>query len=226
MNLSVVVPLFNGERTILSTLRAIRKGAPQAEIIVADGGSTDRGAELARGYCKRLITVSRGRARQLNAAAAVAAGDVLGFVHADTLVPPTYAGDIETALDDPRVVGGRFDIEFDDSSAPLRVIALLINGRSRLTRVASGDHAIFIRRSIFEKLGGFAEIDHCEDIELARRLKHLGELACLASRVITPARCWQNDGLPETILRKALMSVFFYFGIDSSILNWLDPHHN
>ena len=224
MKLSAIVPVVNNERTIVAVLKALRVGAPQAEIVVVEGGGTDSGVELARTRCDKIVKAPAGRARQMNAGAAVSTGDVLAFVHPDTIVPPTFGADIEAALADPEVLGGSFDLELDHRSPLMRMVAAAINLRSRLTRVAGGAHAIFMRRSVFEQLSGFAEIDFCEDLEMSRRLKRLGRIASLSSRVVTPARRWRQEGIPETAVRLSLIRLLFMLGVNPSILRRIHSH--
>ena len=149
MKLSVIVPMIDEEGAIAATLEALRVGAQAAEIIVVDGGSSDRSVELARTRCDRLSAGPRGRARQMNAGAALASGDAIAFVHADTIVPPTFARDIESALADRLVVGGRFDVAFDVRGPMLDLVATMISLRSRVARSATGDQAIFVRREVY-----------------------------------------------------------------------------
>lgn len=222
MPLSVVVPMLNEERAIVAALTAVRAGAPAAEIIVVDGGSDDRSIELARPHCEVLIKAPRGRARQMNAGAGAAHGDAIAFVHADTMVPPTFARDIEAALANPVVAGGRFDLALDDPAFVCRLLGTLISLRSRIMRSATGDQAIFVRREIFAQIGGFADIELCEDVDFARRLKRSGGVACLRSKVITSARRWRNDGLIRTGLRMWLIKSLFLAGVAP---RWLKRHY-
>jgi rSAM/selenodomain-associated transferase 2 len=218
VNLSVIVPMLNEERAIGRTLDAIRTGAPGAEVIAVDGGSMDRSVEMACRRGAQTLTAGRGRARQMNAGAAAAHGDALVFVHADTLVPATFASDIASALADPAVLGGRFDLELDESSLAWRVLGKLISLRSRLMRSATGDQAIFVRRDTFTAMGGFAEIDLCEDIDFMRRLKRRGRVACLHSRVITSARRWRRNGLLRTVVKMWLVKSLFLAGVSPTRL--------
>ena len=196
--------MLNEERAIARTLDAIAAGASGAEVIVevivVDGGSTDRSCEEARPRCATLLVARRGLARQMNAGAAAAQGDALVFVHADTLMPRSFAGDIAAALADPAVIGGRFDLQLDDNAPLLRLIGWLISARSRLSRTGTGDQAIFVRREMFERLGGYRDIALCEDLDLARRLKRAGRVACLRSRVTTSARRWRERGVVATTI--------------------------
>ncbi|MBF6558688.1 MAG: TIGR04283 family arsenosugar biosynthesis glycosyltransferase [Candidatus Binataceae bacterium] len=222
-HLSVIVPMLNEERAIAATLGALRRGAPGAEVIVVDGGSSDRGVAIARPLCDRLVDAPRGRARQMNAGAALATGDALAFVHADTLVPRDFALVIDTALTDARVVGGRFDLAFDDRRLAYRIVAASINLRSRLTRAGTGDQALFVRRDIFTRMDGFPAIDLCEDVDFARRLRRRGKIACPRARVITSARRWRDGGLVRTIMRMWLIKTLFLIGVPPARLKRAYP---
>jgi rSAM/selenodomain-associated transferase 2 len=219
MKLSTIVPMLNEEVAIASALRALCAGAPDGEIIVVDGGSVDRSRDIAQPLCDLLIEAPRGRAVQMNAGAARAIGDVLAFVHADTIVPRTFAADIEAALADARVSGGRFDLRLDDSHPLCVLIGALISLRSRLSRTATGDQAMFVRRAIFDSLGGFPDIPICEDLEFARRLKHAGRIACLRSRVVTSARRWRKTGIIRTTVRMWMIRAAYLLGVPPSKLS-------
>jgi len=209
--------MLNEERTIARTLDTIAAAASDAativEVIVVDGGSSDRSREEARPRCARLLVAPRGLARQMNAGAAAAGGDALVFVHADTLVPPTFAGDIALALADPMVVGGRFDLRLDDGARLFGLIGWLISARSRLSRTGTGDQAIFVRREVFDRLGGYRDLAVCEDLDLARRLKRAGRVACLRSRVTTSARRWRERGVLATTARMWFIRAAFLLGV-------------
>jgi len=204
--------------SIARTLGAIRRGAPDAEVIVVDGGSGDSSVAIAEPLCDVLVAESRGRARQMNAGAKVARGDAFAFVHSDTLVPASFSADIAGALSDPAVVGGRFDVELDSRALPYRIIGAMISLRSRLSRVGTGDQAIFVRREVFERLGGFPELELCEDLEFSRRLKRAGRVACLRSRVITSARRWNRDGVARTVVRMWMIRAMYLAGVSPARL--------
>jgi rSAM/selenodomain-associated transferase 2 len=216
--LSIIVPMLNEQASIATTLNALRAGAPDAEIIVVDGGSGDDSQGIARPLCDLLLEARRGRANQLNAGAARASGEVLAFVHADTIVPRSFAADIASAMHNPAVVGGRFDLELDDPALPYRLIGWLISVRSRLSRTGTGDQAIFVRREVFRCLGGFPGLEICEDLDFARSLKRAGTVACLRSRVATSARRWQRAGLIRTVLRMWTIRLGYLAGVSPSRL--------
>ena len=180
---------------------------------MVDGGSADSSVAIARPLCDLLIVAPRGRAHQMNAGARAAHGDALAFVHADTIVPATFAADIASALSDPAVVGGRFDVQLDASSLPYRIIGAMISLRSRISRTGTGDQAIFVRRGVFDRLGGFPDLELCEDLEFSRRLKRAGRVACLRSRVTTSARRWTRDGVARTVVRMWLIRAMYLMGV-------------
>jgi len=167
---------------------------------VVDGGSADATREVvARFSHVALVTSPRGRARQMNAGAQQARGDVLLFLHADTRLPDGALAAIAAALDDARVVGGRFDVGFDSPRPVFRMIAFFMNVRSRWSGISTGDQALFVRRGVFEAMGGYPDIVLMEDIEFCRRLKRRGKLAALRTRVTTSARKWEREGAFRTM---------------------------
>jgi rSAM/selenodomain-associated transferase 2 len=149
----------------------------------------------------------------MNAGAVSATGEILLFLHADTRLPPTAFDDVDRALADPDTVGGRFDVRLDRAGAVYRLIETLMNARSRATRIATGDQAIFVRRRVFEDLGGYAPIPLMEDVEFSRRLKRRGRVACLRTRVVTSARRWEQAGPWRTILRMWWLRALYAAGV-------------
>src|SRR2546427_191695 len=176
--LSVVVPTLDEAEALPATLAAARQPGV-CEVIVVDGGSRDGTLAVARPLADRVLRAPRGRAQQMNAGAAAARADVLLFLHADTRLPAGYAQAVAGALADPAVVGGRFDVRLDAAGFAYRALGRLISLRSRLTRVATGDQAIFVRRAVFEHLGGYPLVPLMEDVALSRALKRAGRIACL-----------------------------------------------
>lgn len=212
MNISVIVPVLNEEKSIAATLRALRALAPY-EIIVIDGGSRDRTSEIASQFGVTVMLSQRGRARQMNRGARQASGDVLLFLHADTRLPNSAFADIGAALANSQCIGGRFDVELDGDHWLLPVVARLISYRSRVTKVGTGDQALFVRREVFARMGGFPDIPLMEDIAFCRALKQLGEVACLRSRVITSARRWEAHGVWRTIFRMWTLKLLYLAGV-------------
>lgn len=212
MNVSVIIPVLNEEKTIAATLVALKKLAPY-EIIVVDGRSEDGTRDICARYGVKVVGSERGRARQMNLGAAQARGNVFLFLHADTRLPDSGLAEIEAALADPGCVGGRFDIELEGSHWMLRVIGRMISYRSRLSKVGTGDQAIFVRRAVFERLGGYPEMPIMEDIALCRALKRMGKIACLRSKVVSSGRRWEQDGVWRTILRMWLLKLLYLAGV-------------
>jgi len=198
--LSIVVPAWREAIGIVPTLQALAPlRARGAEILVADGGSDDGTADAARPWADRVLTAPRGRARQMNAGAAVARSDVLLFLHADTRLPPDADRLIARALD-AGAGWGRFDVRIDGRSRWLPMVAALMNLRSRLSGIATGDQAMFVRRPLFEAVGGFPDQPLMEDIELSARLRRRQRPACLRERVQTSGRRWDERGAWRTIV--------------------------
>ena len=217
MNISVIIPVLDEEKTIAATLGALSAHQPH-EIIVVDGGSRDRSREISQQLGAQIFTSEPGRGRQMNFGARCATGDVLLFLHADTRLPDSAFKDIVDALSDARCLGGRFDVELEGSHWLLKFIGALINYRSRATKVGTGDQAIFVRRAVFAQLGGYPDIPLMEDIALCRALKRLGRVACLRSRVVTSARRWERDGVWRTILRMWTLKLLYLAGVSPARL--------
>jgi rSAM/selenodomain-associated transferase 2 len=185
-----------------------------------DGGSTDATAAIAARFPQvRLLASPRGRARQMNAGARAARGDVLLFLHADTLLPDGALAAVEAAVGDPGVVAGRFDVRFDNPRPVFRMIAWFMNQRSRWSGISTGDQAIFVRREAFEALGGYPDMPLMEDVELCRRLKRRGRLAALRLRVTTSARKWEREGAVRTILLMWTLRLLYMAGVPPSRLH-------
>ena len=217
MNISVIVPVLNEEKNIAATLEALLRLAPY-ETIVVDGGSSDRTREIAAAFPVKNISSERGRARQMNRGARESDGDVLLFLHADTRLPLTAFADIARALGDPSLVGGRFDVELEGHHWILPLVGRMISYRSRISKVGTGDQAIFVRRAVFEGLNGFQDITFMEDIAFCRALKRRGGIACLRSRVVTSARRWEADGVWRTILRMWTLKLLYLAGVSPACL--------
>lgn len=198
MSLSIIIPMLNESAALPRTLLELRPYAETVEVILVDGGSQDDSVALAQRAGVKVISSAPGRARQMNAGAAAASGDKLLFLHADTRLPPEADLLIAQAL--TRYHWGRFDVTISGHHPMLAVIGFMMNQRSRLTGIATGDQAMFVHRNTFEAVGGFPEQPLMEDIELSKRLKRLGSPACLPQRVITSGRRWEQRGLWRTIL--------------------------
>jgi rSAM/selenodomain-associated transferase 2 len=198
--LSVVVPALNEAPGIDAMLQALQPMRPRGvELVLADGGSADGTPERAARWVDAVVAAPRGRALQMNAGAALARADVLLFLHADTRLPPRADVQVLQAL----AAGarwGRFDVHIEGRAWMLPVVAALMNLRSRLSGIATGDQGIFVTRAAFDQVGGFPAQPLMEDIELSRRLKRLGRPACLREKVCTSGRRWEQRGVWRTIL--------------------------
>ena len=199
--LSIILPVLNEAAAIGAVLKSLEPLiARGAQVIVADGGSTDRSAELARSGGAQVVAAPRGRALQMNSGAAQAHGDVLLFLHADTVLPANADQLISQALSSGLQVWGRFDVVITGSPDMLKLIAALMNLRSRLTGIATGDQAMFMTRSAFDAAGGFPVQPLMEDIEISRRLLKLSRPVCLRAKVQTSGRRWETHGVLRTVL--------------------------
>lgn len=200
MRLSIVIPALDEAaqiRAVLECLQTMR--ARGAEVIVVDGGSGDATVAIAKPLADAVIGAARGRARQMNAGAALARGEILLFLHADTLLPGDADMHMRAGLESGARVWGRFDVRIAGRARMLRVVAAMMNLRSRLTGIASGDQALFMTRAAFDAAGGFPDQELMEDIELSRRLLRLSRPACLAGPALTSGRRWETRGVWCTI---------------------------
>lgn len=198
--LSIVIPVLNEAHGIEPTLHALAELRQRGvEVVVVDGGSTDNTPELARQHASAVLMAPRGRARQMNAGAAQARGAVLLFLHADTQLPPDADLLVLEAIESG-AVWGRFDVRIIGTAWMLRVVAALMNARSRWSGIATGDQALFVHRDVFERQGGFPDQPLMEDIELSKRLRQLHRPACLRAKVATSGRRWESRGVWRTIV--------------------------
>jgi rSAM/selenodomain-associated transferase 2 len=215
--LTIVIPVLNEATIIAGALQAlVPLRARGAEVIVADGGSSDGTAELALSLADRVITVPRGRGAPMNAGAALGTGDTLLFLHADTMLPENADRLVAAALS--QRPWGRFDIRISGRHPLLAVIARMINWRSRLTGIATGDQAIFVTRETFLAVGGFPNLPLMEDIAISRRLKRLCRPLCIATPVVTSGRRWEQNGVLRTILLMWCLRLSYYFGVEPALL--------
>jgi rSAM/selenodomain-associated transferase 2 len=208
VKLSIVMPVLNEGERIRAGLEALaplrRRGH---EVILVDGGSADTTRELTAGLCDRLICSARGRAVQMNVGARHATGDALLFLHADTALPQDADRMVTQTLQEH--IWGRFDVEIEGRHRLLKLVGCAMNLRSRLTGIATGDQAIFVRREAFT---GFAEIALMEDIAFSREMKRRGAPACLRSRVRTSGRRWESRGVLRTIVLMWRLRLLYFLG--------------
>jgi rSAM/selenodomain-associated transferase 2 len=219
MKLSIIIPMLN-EAAQLPELFAHLLPLQRAgcEIVFADGGSTDGSARLAEIAGFSVVKAERGRARQMNAGAACSTGEVLLFLHADTRLPRGAAHNVAQALADGRHCWGRFDVCITGAPFMLRVVAHMMNWRSRLSGIATGDQALFVRREVFERVQGFPDQPLMEDIELSKRLKQLSRPACIAHCATTSGRRWETHGVWRTIFLMWRLRWAYWRGADANTL--------
>ncbi len=217
--LSIIVPVYNeapGIARALQSLAVLRRRG--AEVIVVDGGSEDETLTQALKHADQALVAARGRAAQMNAGARVAGGGVLLFLHADTRLPRKADERVRRALANGAHCWGRFDVRVEGRAFLLPVVAWLMNRRSRLTGIATGDQAIFVTRRAFERVGGFPQQELMEDVALARRLKRLSRPACLRAAVTTSGRRWQQNGVLRTIVLMWWLRLAYYCGVSPARL--------
>jgi rSAM/selenodomain-associated transferase 2 len=217
MRVSIIVPVLNEEAQIAATLRALRQLSGDKEIIVADGGSADRTIELARSQNVRVIQASRGRGPQMHAGALASTGDVLWFVHADTIPPPAALCNIADALADARVAGGNFGLLFDGPSRAARQLTAIYPVLRRLG-LCYGDSGIFVRREVYGKIGGFRPLALFEDLDLLRRVRRAGLFVHLPSRLVTSSRRFEQRNFALMWLHWTTLQLLYWAGVSP---NWL-----
>ena len=212
-SLSIVIPVLDEARGIAAALAALGRLREQgAEVVVVDGGSRDDTRSLAGAQCDRVVEAPRGRGAQMNAGAHAARGEFLVFLHADTRLPADGERAIHAAL--ARGEWGRFDVAIEGADRLLALVETTMNLRSRLTGIATGDQAIFVRRAAFDAVGGFPEIALMEDVELCKRLRRRSRPVCLRERVTTSARRWRRHGTLRTIFLMWRLRLAYALGAD------------
>jgi len=226
--ISIIIPCLNEEENIHSTLLPLQKLRQRGhEIILADGGSTDNTANIAAGLCDKFIISAKGRALQMNSAAAVSSGDILCFLHADTLAPEDLDTLITDALCNNKKIWGRFNIKLSGKQWQFRIIETLINVRSCISGIASGDQGIFVFRTVFNKINGFKNMPLMEDIELSKRLKEKSRPACISkNHLITSSRRWEKHGITRTVLLMWKLRLKYFLGTPAKQLEKLYRRHD
>ena len=217
--ISVIIPTLDEGAVIGPTLKSLKE-APGVEFIVVDGGSQDRTVEIARRHAK-VLSSEAGRGRQMNVGARHAKGEILLFLHADSILRPMAFSRILNALKDPEVIGGAFRLGIDTRKFLLRVVAIFANWRTAITRIPYGDQGIFVRRNVFEQLGGYPDQPLMEDLEFSRRLKRQGRLVLLPDRILTSSRRWDQEGIFYTTFRNQMLVFLYFLGVSPErLVRW------
>lgn len=209
--ISIIIPTLNEAATIDRTLSRL-KANRNPEVIVVDGGSKDATAELAKSYAAKFIQTNPCKATQMNTGASAAKGDILVFLHADTQLPEHFENQIQYALNQKDAVAGAFRLAIDSRAKGIRFIECMVNLRSRYLRMPYGDQALFMKKTLFNEIGGFPDMPIMEDFLLVRRLKHKGKIVILNESVMTSPRRWLHLGIFKTWLINQLIIVAYYLG--------------
>lgn len=208
---SIIIPVINEAAQLADKLNALQTLRTRCELLLVDGGSIDASPAIAKPWVDQVLLGPRGRAKQMNLGAQHAQAEVLLFLHADTQLPDR-AIDLLVSAVAQGTLWGRFDVQFDSDQTIFKLIARLMNLRSRLTGIATGDQAIFLTREAFQKVAGFPEIALMEDIALSSALKRIQKPSCLNAKVTTSARRWQQHGILRTILLMWCLRLRYFFG--------------
>ncbi len=218
MKISIIVPVYNESHRLHALLEKLKLALAHGhQIIVADGGSSDGGcADLPAGV--EVIQADKGRAAQMNGAAGHALGDVLWFVHADSSFPEPLENYLQTLTQVGESQWGRFNVRLSGASVIYRIIGLMMNLRSRLTGISTGDQGLFIHKNLFDTIGGYSDIAIMEDIEICKRLKKHSSPIIATTHLQTSSRRWQEKGIVRTILLMWTMRFLYFIGVDTATL--------
>ncbi len=218
--ISIIIPVLNEANTICTTLAQL-PNADNVEVIVVDGGSRDQTVEIVRSLGFSVISATPGRANQMNAGAAIATGDILLFLHADTRLPIHFDTFIRQALQHPATLAGAFELRIDSQMRGVRLIERMVNMRSHFFSMPYGDQAIFLKATVFQDIGGFPNLPIMEDFELIRRLRSQGQITIISASVLTSGRRWQKLGVVKTTLINQLIIVGYFLGISpQQLVRW------
>ncbi|MBV9009492.1 MAG: TIGR04283 family arsenosugar biosynthesis glycosyltransferase [Verrucomicrobia bacterium] len=218
-SISIIVPVCNEAAGIGTFLKRLRERAPAAELIVVDGASDDGTAQIAAALCDQLIKTGRGRARQMNAGARAATREILWFLHADTEPPRDCVQQVESTLRDRRVAGGYFRIQLPRDRMVYRLTDSFAHYAGKVLRIRCGDHGLFCRREMFERIGGFPEVALMEDVEFFRALRRCGRVRSVNSRLIISARRYEEIGPAKLTLAYGLIATLYALGAPLPLLS-------
>lgn len=213
--ISIVVPTLNEASQIesfLLKLQYLRKNGH--ELIIVDGGSQDSTLSIAQQFVDDIVSCEPCRAEQMNAGAAMARGDILWFLHADSYPPPCADRLITKGLQEQPRVWGRFNVRLSGSSSLFRIIEFMMNVRSCFTGIATGDQGIFVKRSVFFNHNGFPKIALMEDVAISKKFKKISRPLCVTEPIVTSSRKWESDGIFRTIVTMWLLRIAYWIGIN------------
>jgi len=216
-SLSIIIPVQNEEKR-LSILLPVLKKQTDTEIIVSIGDSKDGSFDLAKQFSHHVIRTNSGRANQMNEGAKLATGEVLLFLHADSIIPENISGKILETCRKPGVIGGALKLKFDSSRFSLRYVSWTANLRAKYLNLPYGDQGIFIRRDVFEQVGGFPDTPFMEDVQLVRKMVKKGKLKILKEGIVTSARRWEENGVFRTTVMNILFIGLFFLGFSPTRL--------
>lgn len=218
--ISIIIPVLNEAEALRLHLPLLQEARSAGhEIILVDGGSNDGGMEDATPLVDIVVASESGRARQMNAGADVARGEVLLFLHIDTELPEDGLEQIQSAMAKLSAMWGRFDVRLSGTRAAFRIIEFMMNLRSRVSGVATGDQGIFVRASVFRRIGGFPDMPLMEDVALSKSLRRIAFPVCLRTRVITSSRRWEQHGVMRTILLMWWLRLLYFLGAAPATLH-------
>ena len=222
MKISIIIPVLNENRLLQRLLCSLNKIIDsQTEIIVVDGGSKDNTVEIASKYVRQVFVTEQGRAFQMNYAAAFARGEVLLFLHADSVLTANAFEKLKELVKEPEYVGGAFRLQIDSNKLLLRIISRFVNLRSRFFHLVYGDQGIFVRKKIFMEIGRFLITPLMEDVEFYSRLRASGKTVILNEKILTSARRWEKEGIFFVTLRNWLLLIMYYMGVSTTRLEKL-----
>lgn len=216
--ISIIIPALNEAESIAATLDALESFENEnVEIILVDGGSSDETVSIAENYNVRILHSPRGRGRQLQIGGDAAGGEILWFLHADTIAPPEAIFEIKRALKNPHFAGGNFTIRFDGTRLAAKFLTWLYP-KLNLLGLIYGDSAIFVRREVYEEIGGFKDYPIFEDLDFIERLRQAGEIITLISTVTTSSRRFENKSFALTFLRWTILQILYWLGVGPETL--------
>jgi len=212
--ISIIIPVLNEASLIGACIEAVKQSDGDCEIIVVDGGSSDRTIEIAESsQGVKVVTTQKGRGLQMNAGVLHATGEILLFLHADTILEKDWGQAIARAIKDSSAVGGAFTFAINNTGKKYRLIEQWVKLRCLLFSLPYGDQAIFVKKHVFNKLGGYKNIPLMEDVDLVERMKRLGRIVILETRALTSERRWGRKGFIYTAVMNQLIMFFYQIGV-------------